>query len=359
MQNKRKPAPLAFKPDLEEAASRWDAFYAGEIIDRPVVCVTAPREGLKGARGSDYHERAFGDMDDIIERAIVSAEARFYGGEAIPAFQLSFGPDEIAAFAGAGLRWCDYSGNTNWSVPSVEDWEQALPLGIQAGNSLWQRMLEFYRRAVDRMAGKMLLNPLDLHTNMDLLAAMRGPQRLCMDLISQPEMVDRAMDDARAIFRELWDATTKAGKMNEFGYCHKNYSMEGAATLQCDFSCMISPEMFRRWVLPALEEEARIVKHAVYHWDGPDALIHTDDLLASAGLHTMAYVPGAGRGGHIDHMDLLKRVQKSGKAVEARGTPEEIKAMHRELEPEKVCYFTGADTQAEAEQLLDWFVENT
>ena len=350
---------MKFKPDLEEAAKRWDAFYAGEIIDRPVVCITAPREGFKGAPGSDYYERVHGDMDDIIERALISAEATFYGGEAVPAFWLSFGPDEIAVFVGAELCWSKDSGDTNWSVPYVEDWEKSLPLRIQKGNSLWQRMIEFYRRAVERMAGKVLLISPDLHTNMDLLAAIRGPQRLCVDLIDQPEMIDRAMMDSRAIFRELWDAVRKAGRMDEFGYCHGIYSMEGAATLQCDFSCMISPEMLRRWVLPALEEEAEIVKHVVYHWDGPGALIHTDDLLASVGLHTLSYVPGAGRGSHVDYLELFKRVQKGGKAVQVSGSPDEIKLMHRELKPEKVHYSTWARSQAEAEELLDWFVRNT
>ena len=27
------PAPPAFKPDLEDAARRWDPFYAGEAIE--------------------------------------------------------------------------------------------------------------------------------------------------------------------------------------------------------------------------------------------------------------------------------------------------------------------------------------
>ena len=174
-QEKQNPAPLEFKPDLEEAAKRWDAFYAGELIDRPVICMTAPREGYKGAPASDYHERVFGDMDDIIERAIISTEATIYGGEALPAAWLSFGPDEIAVFIGAEFQWSKNSGDTNWSVPFVEDWEKALPLKIQEDNPLWQRMLEFYRRAADRMAGKMLLSTIDLHTNMDLLAAIRGP----------------------------------------------------------------------------------------------------------------------------------------------------------------------------------------
>jgi len=180
-----------------------------------------------------------------------------------------------------------------------------------------------------------------------------------MDLIEQPEMIDRAMANARAIFRELWGAMVKAGRMDEFGYTNCIYSMEGASFLQCDFCCMISPPMFRRWVLPALEEEAEIVKHVVYHWDGPNALVHTADLLASKGMHTLSYVPGAGHGDHVNHIDLLKRVQAGGKAVQVWGTPDQMKTLHRELRPEKVIYCTSTATQGEAEQLLEWFEKNT
>jgi hypothetical protein len=354
-----RPAPLAFKPDLEDAARRWQAFYAGDLIDRPVVCVTAPREGRTFVRSSDYRERAFGDMDAIIARSLVNAEATCWGGEAVPAFYPSFGPDEIAVFCGAELCWSDDSGDTNWSKPCIEEWERDLPLVLKEDHPLWQRMLTFYRRAADRMAGKMLLCPLDLHTNMDLLAAARGPQRLCMDCIERPEAIDRAMEDARAVFPVVWNAVREAGRMDENGYCQCFYAMEGAATLQCDFSCMIGPEMFRRWVLPALEEEAGIVRHAMYHWDGPGALIHTDDLLKSKGLHTLSYVPGDGHGRHIEYLDLFRRVQAGGKAVQVWGSPDEIKAMHRELRPEKTLYCTGAGSRAEADALLEWFVKNT
>jgi len=359
MSEKKKPYPLEFKPDLEETAKRWDAYYAGEIIDRPIVCITAPREGVQGARGSDYYERVHGDMDDIIDRAIQSARATYYGGESVPAFNISFGPDEIAVFTGAELKWSQDSQGTNWSIPYVEDWEKELPITLKEDHPLWQRILEFYRRAAEKMAGKMLLVHLDLHTNMDLLAPIRGPQRLCIDTLDQPKMIDRAMDDARAIFPKVWNEIAKAGRMDEFGYCHGIYSMEGAAYLQCDFSCMISPQMFRRWVLPALEEEAEIAKHVVYHWDGPDALVHADDLIASKGLHTMSYVPGTGYGGHINYLDLFKRVQAGGKAVQFWGSIDEVKRAHKELKPNKVFYSTGASSQSEAEELLDWFVKNT
>ena len=45
--------------------------------------------------------------------------------------------------------------------------------------------------------------------------------------------------------------------------------------------------------------------------------------------------------------------------MQVGGSPDQIKFMHQELEPEKVYYTTGVRSQAEAEELLDWFVKNT
>lgn len=351
-----------FKPDFEEAARRWQAFYAGEIIDRPPVCVTSPRHGYQQIFPLTYHEKVFGDLDEIVEHGLLDSQTTFWGGEAFPSFYPSFGPDEIAVFTGAELRWSPNSPDTNWSAPFVQDWESVLPLTLSNSNLLWQRQLEIYRRAAERYQGRIILVAPDLHTNMDLLSAIRGPQRLCMDLMDCPELIDRAMTDVRSIFRVLWPALVEAGRMDEFGYClesHALFSREGSATLQCDFSIMMSPSMFRRWVLPALEEEAELVGHVVYHWDGPGALVHMPDLLSSPGLHTLSFVPGDGHGDPVDYLDLLKRIQSGGKSIHVWGTPEQCKRMHRELRPEKVFYCTQTATQSEAEQLLEWFVRNT
>ncbi len=357
------PAPLkTFKPDLDECARRWQAFYAGDLIDRPPVVVTAPRHGYAKATPITYKDKVFGDIDRAIQRGLDRAATTFWGGEAVPSFYPSFGPDEIAVFTGAEFRWSLESPDTNWSMPYVEDWEKALPIRLQEDNPYWQRMLSIYTRAAEVYAGRVLLVYPDLHTNMDLLSAIRGPQRLCMDLLDCPELIDRAMADSRAVFRRLYAALNRAGHMPETGYCTESgafYSPEGSATLQCDFSIMMRPSMFRRWVLPALEEEAALVKHVVYHWDGFGALVHRADVLASPGLQTLSFVPGDGHGDPADHIELLKSLQAGGKPLHVWGTPEQCQKMHRELRPERVFYCTEASTQDEAERLLDWFIENT
>ncbi|NLC67651.1 MAG: hypothetical protein GX754_02455, partial [Clostridiaceae bacterium] len=318
-----------FKPDFDEASRRWEAYYQGEIIDRPVVLASTPKRDYSGTKpnGISYFDKVFSDMEAIIDKALLIAESTFYGGESMPQLFLSFGPDEIAAYCGGELVFSEDSPNTNWSKPFVEDWESALPLRIRDDNALWCRLLKFHRKAAEKLQGRLLLTVIDLHTNMDLLSAVRGPENLCLDLYDQPEMIDKAMESARALFPKIWNSIREAGKMDEYGYVSTFFSKHGAATLQCDFSCMISPEMFKRWVLPALEEEAGYVNHALYHWDGPGALKHADALIASKGLHTLSFVPGAGNGASIDYLDLFKKVQKGGKGVMVWGTSEQIKIM--------------------------------
>ena len=241
----------------------------------------------------------------------------------------------------------------------MDDWDAALPFRINQDNSHWQRLLQLYRRATQRLAGKMLLGQIDTHSNMDLLMAARGSERLCEDLLDRPEAIDRAMASARAIFPQLWEMMRTEGRMDELGYGSDFYSMEGAACLQCDFSCMISGEMFRRWVIPALEEEAALVRHAHYHWDGPTALRHMPDLCATGGLHALAYVPGDGHGGHAQFLDLYEEVQNRGKGVVVWGSPDEIKLMHRRLKPNKTMYHCWCGSVEQAREIEQWLVKNT
>ena len=79
-----KPRPLTCKPDLPEAARRWEAYFAGEMLDRPIVCVTAPKHGPLPPWEYRYRQKVFGDMDEIIDEALARAEATYYAGEAIP-----------------------------------------------------------------------------------------------------------------------------------------------------------------------------------------------------------------------------------------------------------------------------------
>lgn len=355
---------LELKADFADAVRRWEAYLDGEILDRPVVLVSCPRPGapaVPAVPAPSYHDKVFRPFDAVLDQALENARGMWWGGEALPTFSPSFGCDEVAIFCSRNSQfiWHENVTGTNWSHPFIHEWDGALPLRLNEDHPLWKRMLSLLQAAAERLGGKMCLGTIDLHTNLDLLAAARGAQNLCLDLLDRPEVVERALADARALFPALWRASTAAARLPQLGYAAGFFSYRGAAVLQCDFSTMISPQMFRRWVLPALEEEAEIVGHAYYHWDGVGALKHKEAILSSRGLHTLGFLPGEGHGPQIEYLDLFQECQAAGKAVHVGGPLEECQAMHRELRPGKTIYTVFVSTPSEGEAALEWFRRNT
>jgi hypothetical protein len=277
----------------------------------------------------------------------------------MPRYEPCFGPDQLAAFVGARLDYSPDSSGTSWSVPFVESWDEALPLRLGGPN--WLRMLEFCRKAGQRAKGKWVVCTLDMHSNFDWLVAIREPARLCMDLLDTPELIHRAMASVRDLYRQVYSAVYDAAGMAALGTsCWLPYYCEGRfCTTQCDFSCLLSPEQFNQFVLPALTEECEFLDHSVYHYDGRTCLQHFDAITGIRALDGIQWTPTAGGPTMMEWLPLIKRFQATGKHVYVSCSPDELKVYHRELKPNLVLYSVGCKTQREADDLLRWLERNT
>jgi len=354
-------APLEFKPDLEEAQRHWLAFWEQEVVDRPCCCIRSPRDGVTVPPGPPYLAGAQGEFGPVIEQIVDHFGATYFAGDAVPAYTPSFGPDQMAAWVGADLDFSADGFGTSWVKPMVEDWEAALPLTLDTEGGWWTRMLAFMRELARALDGKMLISHLYLHSNMDLLSALRLPARLCLDMVDCPEVIDRAMEGARALYAPVYDALYEAGGMGAHGTTGwvTAYHPVRTNTIQCDFAALIGPAHFRRWVLPALEEEAAYLEHCVFHLDGPECLVHLDDLCSVRGLDCIQWVHGARNRPFIEWIDLLKEIQAKGTSVWVPCGVDDIRVFHRELEPSRVFYDCWAPTQQQADETLAWLVANT
>jgi len=353
---------LSFKPNLDEALERWRAFWNQDLIKRPCVAVTAPKEGAKQAPGPPYPTRPDDDFGKVAEQAEASLAGCYFGGEAMPIYQPSFGPDQVAAFVGGRLDYSDDSSSTSWSVPFVESWDDVLPLELGQGNHSWERMLELMRVAGRRGEGKFLVGMLDLHSNFDWLVAVRGPDRVCMDLLDMPDVIRGAMRNVRELYPKTYEALYGAGNMAGRGTCGwLPYYSEGRwATVQCDFSCLLSPEQFNEFVLPALEEECDLLDHSVYHYDGKTCLQHFDAITGIPSLDGIQWTPTAGGPPMTGWVELLQRFQATGKNVFVTCSAEELKEVfHPALKPNLVFYNVGVKSEREADELLAWLERNT
>jgi len=356
------PPPLesAFKPDAADAWRRLRAYWQGEIIDRACLSIRAPKDGMTPPKRSLIVAEDF-DLPGAIDKFEEWAGQIFFGGESMPALMPNYGPDQWAGFLGASMALVPER-DTSWVEPLIGDWPSAPPLAIDPANRWWRAIVELARLAARRCAGKFILSAIDTHSNLDCLSALRGPGRLCMDLIEHPGEVLAALRQIDALYRPVYETIHEAGQMDRFG---STSWLDMASTgrtqaVQCDFCYMISPEHFRKFAAPSLEYEMSCLDHVVYHMDGVGQIRHLDDLLALPNLHTIQWVPGAGQPTAPAWIELLQKIQRAGKAVQVLVSGEEVKAMYSQLAPEKTYYWVlDCPSENEARRLIEWMERNT
>ncbi|NUP99880.1 MAG: hypothetical protein HUU35_08495 [Armatimonadetes bacterium] len=351
---------LEFKPDFALAQERWLAFWARDLLDRPCCSIKAPKRGVSVPPGPRYLSGAQGDMRAVAEQALAHAAGVYWAGEAMPSYTPSFGPDQISAFCGAELVIPEENYGTDWVMPCVDSWDETR-IALQPDNPWWQRMLEFMGVLAEVFEGKMLISHLDLHSNLDTPLAMRGGERLCMDLLDQPEVMDRVMAEVRAIYQPVYQGVYEAGRMARVGTQGwvPLYHPVRTNTIQCDFAALIGPEHFRRWALPALAEEAAFLGHCCYHLDGPECLVHVDDLCGIDGLDCIQWTTGARNKPFSEWLDLLLHIQSRGVAVWVPCDHQSIRWYHQQLDPRLVFYDCSAPDEQTADETLAWLVANT
>jgi hypothetical protein len=359
---------LQYKPDFEETKVAWRHFWAREKWKRPLVVANVPRDPAHTVPWDEspynlhYYLKFTGDWAEYLRRIDRWLEHRLWLAEAVPFFDFDFGPDEFAAFLGAPLKFELASSSTSWVEPIIEDW-RAFEFKLDPANPVWTRMRELARQMAQHARGRYLVGTCDLHSNADTLSALRHGEQLCMDFFDQPEQIDRAMRAVRRLYQPVYDGLYEASGSNtatgSIGWI-PTWSDGKFASVQCDFLCMVSPAISRQFIIPALAEEAAFLDHCIYHLDGPGALPHLDDILAIQDIDAIQWVSGAGQKPMWQWLDVLKRCQQAGKALQIFDLNcEQAKQVHHELGPAGVVYCVAAKTAAEVEDLSRWLERNS
>ncbi len=300
---------LTFKSDFDRVALKWQNWWNSNAGTAPMIVSALPLPGAVPA--PDPMQLVEGDIDEFGDRLEKWAETHTFPEDTVPGCVLSFGADHFAAMLGAEMT-VDYANRTTWITPCVDDWNQ-YEIKVDWNSRIAARTLECARKLRRRFDGKLLISPTHLQGNLDCLAALRGVQPLLFDLIDSPDQVKRALDQVNEafaevikVFREEFD-TDSLGSINRHGLYCKGIN----GLLQCDFSCMINPEMLAEFVLPSLEFEADAVDYAEYHLDGPGAIVHVEALSQVKGIKVIQYQPGAAKL-NDDWRELYRKIDDLG-----------------------------------------------
>lgn len=350
---------------LAESLERNEAFWNGRLKDGPLMWVTVP-QATPGAPPPepDEKEKMWTDVDYYIAAAEDRLAHTHYAGDALPVCHPWLGPDQFAAWLGADMT-IKPKEFTSWVKPFVDDWSKFPEFKIDHNNKWWKLYLELLRRCAEAGKDKWITAYPDLHTGIDGLSAIRGPEKLMIDMIEEPKTIHRAMEQMTGLWKYIVDTVsdivlpTGQGTSNwTMGYSSKRFVCIG----QNDFSCMVSPQMFEDFCWQDNIECCAHVDHVIYHLDGPDAARHLPKILELENLNCVQWIQGAGNPHPSQWLDLLKQVQDAGKSMQVMyglghgddaDLSKELDALCNGLDKNRLFFWATTGSTEKADALIE------
>ena len=376
---------LEYKPDWPQAQKRLEAFWAGEIVDRAVISIVAPRERLARAQQARYrgprptpesppegmfyigdHQAEVGapvlvpappswealwcDPEYIINATRAVCAATFYGGEAPPTpLKLNIG-----LLTYGQVR--KFTPQTAWVKTELEN-RELTDYRFDPENRWWRRVVELTQALVEDGRESYVVPLADILPAAETLSNLRGAGKLCLDLVDRQAevqcLLDHLMDVYEWKYRILYDIidVERYGSMSAL----KIWAPGRTALLSCDFSALIGPEHFEEFVIPQIEQILRMVDHSIYHLDGPDAVRHLPRLLEIEGLDGIQWSPGAAQPMAMEGLawlDMFETIQGAGKLLQIIVDYQDVEAALEHLDPRGLFLWCKGVPSVEAAEAL-------
>ena len=281
-----------------------------------------------------------------------------FPGDTLPRADCDIGPGSLALYLGSEPT---FSPGTVWFNPVMdhdEQPEERPPLAFDPDNRWWQITEQTLRLCADMGRGKYVVGCPDLIENIDILASLRGTQRLLLDMRERPDWVARKVEEINLVWFEVYQRIYDIIKLDDGSSTFGAFSLWGpgkTAKVQADASAMISPAMFERFVLPALTRQCDWLDNSMFHLDGHQCICHLDALLSIESLKAIEWTtdPQVPSGGSPTWYDMYRRILDAGKAVQVPGVKhEEIVPMLDAVGPKGLYVMTRFEDERDAEKVL-------
>ena len=233
----------------------------------------------------------------------------------LPVANTQLGPGSLAAILGGVFEGGE---DTIWIHPNP-DFTDEIVFNPEHPN--WILHKELLKACKAKANGHYFVGMPDLMEGLDVLAALKGTDRVLLDTVMQPEILEQQMQQINDIyfkvFDELYDIIREG---DEMAFCYfSSWAPGKMSKLQSDISTMISQDDYRRFVQPFIREQCQKIDYTLYHLDGVRAMHHLPALLEIEELNAIQWTPGVGepQGGSPKWYDLYKKILAGGKSVMA------------------------------------------
>ena len=233
----------------------------------------------------------------------------------LPVANTQLGPGSLAAILGGVFEGGE---DTIWIHPNPNYTDD---IKFDTNHPNWLLHKELLKACKAKAQGHYYVGMPDLMEGMDVLAAIKGTDKVLLDTVMQPEVLEHQMQQINDIyfqvFDELYDIIREG---DEMAFCYfSSWAPGKMSKLQSDISTMISVDDYRRFVQPFIREQCQKIDYTLYHLDGVGAMHHLDALLEIKELNAIQWTPGVGepQGGSPKWYDLYKKILAGGKSIMA------------------------------------------
>lgn len=339
----RLPKPgEGYKLNWEETKEKFRNYWAHKNTGRPLMCVIARRPEIEQysdgtpvdggylgqiCQGKYYNmpeELMWKDMEDkyqdpqrIVDRYRFFCDTHAFLGESFPNLNVDFGPGSLAAYLGSEIGFKE---DTVWFNKCLDGWDGVPKLTFDPENKWFKKHINLVKDCRELAGNDFYVDMPDLMENIDVLASLRGAQETLFDLLDEPEKVGQRIQEVTDVYYQYYDRFYNAIKDEEGGNAYTVFQIWGpgrTVKLQCDFSAMMSPEDFRKYIQPSLKTQSENVDHVLYHLDGPQAIKHMDALMEIDGIDALQWTSGdAGPDGTLPDWDVIyDKAIAAGKSI--------------------------------------------
>ena len=331
-----------YKVNMEAAKEKFRNYWAHKNTGRPLMCVIARRLEVEQysdgtpveggyldqiCQGKYYNmpeELKWKDMEDkyqnpqrIVDRYRYFCETHAFLGESFPNLNIDFGPGSLASYLGSEIGFKE---DTVWFNKCLDSWDGVPKLTFDPENKWFKKHIQLAKDCQALAGDDFYVDMPDLMENIDVLASLRGAQDILFDLLDEPEMIGERIQEVTDIYYEYYDRFYDIIKDEEGGNAYTVFQIWGpgrTVKLQCDFSAMMSPEDFRKYIQPSLRTQSENVDHVLYHLDGPAAIKHMDALMEIDGIDALQWTSGdAGPDGTLPDWDVIyDKAIAAGKSI--------------------------------------------
>jgi len=356
---------MKYKPNVEEVIERFEAFWNRDKLDRIPIRIRIPTGNLQAHESYlEAHRELRSEQEEKWEDIVLDPEKYFnyweqqlrvsieLADDTIPTASPDLGPALMGGMMGADIS---FKNGTSWSEHPLTDWGNVGEYAFNPSNRWVTKIVEMTKYFIEQSEGLFAVGLPNLTGPADILASLRGPTQVCLDLYENPDALKELSERCAAAQISAFNTLFATLPQYFGGTCelYMYWTPGRAYWLSCDLSLVLSPALYRQHFREFDQVIVDFLDTCWMHVHSGGAFM-VNEFLQLEGLKGVQIVNDTPAGPDIKALvPVFQEIQKRHCLILRKYSIDEVKSILPELEPAGLFVDTQCDSLRSAQESLE------